>query len=298
MNIRGILKVSLVALFILGTVSGSQASANGGGDIADECEALGGFWWGAYGSRTTGTCTFTPGHIEAEPECADAGLWTVFIFGENYYYGYECAANTHDLIDGSFGFLCEGYGGIWVGDAGNNGTCTFPVQLEFVDEFCPPGYQPVITVENNDIVGEPACVLPSSPESPTGTPSPGTRSPGFSMHGGKIKDDAAGSAALGGGKNGSFFYDVGTCAAGCEYTQTLPGGATADLPGEASATLYIRIADGGTGTYTVCFNVGDLTSPVIYRYVSGVWVVVASTVSGGQVCTSASGDGAFALGSS
>jgi hypothetical protein len=41
-----------------------------------------------------------------------------------------------------------------------------------------------------------------------------------------------------------------------------------------------------------------MTSPIIYQYVGGVWVANHTFISGGQVCTTASGDGAFALGGS
>lgn len=288
------LKLILVTLFILGAASGTPASANGEiVDVADRCEDAGGVWWGAYGSRITGSCTLVPDHSNAEPECADAGQYSVFIFGENDYYGFECASDTPGLIAGTFGFLCSGYGGIWDGDEGTNGICTFPTSRELVDEFCPPGYQTVFVIEDNQIVGIPSCVLPGA----SGTSS-GTRSPGFSIHGGKIRDDAAGSAALGGGKNGSFYYNAGTCAVGCIYTQTLPGGAASSLPGNATATLYIRLAEGGTGSYNVCFDATGLTNPFIYQYISGAWVIIGSFNSGGQVCATASGDGAFALGGS
>ncbi len=97
-------------------------------------------------------------------------------------------------------------------------------------------------------------------------------------------------------------FDAGTCAGKCTVSPNLPGGAKASLPADAIATLYFRSTDTdgepGSGTYTVCFAVGDLTSPVIYRYVGGAWVAQAVTISGGQVCASGSGDGAYALGGS
>ncbi len=110
--------------------------------------------------------------------------------------------------------------------------------------------------------------------------------------------DEGGTLTLPSPKNGGVNFAAGTCAVKCTITPSLPDGTASNLPGDAIATLYMRLGEGGAGSYSVCFDVGELTNPVIYRYVGGAWVAQAATFSGGQVCTSASGDGAFALGGS
>lgn len=121
--------------------------------------------------------------------------------------------------------------------------------------------------------------------------------PAPNYHKQSIRTDDAGNLNLPVPKNGSMHFPAGTCSDKCTITPSLPAGAASSLPADVVATMYVRLG-GGEGIYTVCFDVGDLASPVIYRYISGAWVAQPVSISGGQVCTSANGDGAFAFGGS
>lgn len=114
-----------------------------------------------------------------------------------------------------------------------------------------------------------------------------------------ITDDEAGELDMI-KKNGEFDYEAGTCSGKCIISPSIPNPAFKTLPDDATDKLYVRLVDENgdstEGFYTVCFNLGDITNPIIYRYVGGSWVPQAISIGGGQVCTSATGDGVFALG--
>ncbi|TAK11080.1 MAG: hypothetical protein EPO32_13210 [Anaerolineae bacterium] len=270
------------------------------------CVDAGGTWVDE-GDPDTGLCFF-PGEV-TPGFCPGFEYYVAVVIGGSPVLA-GCADGTDpDVFTGYFaevgsiGFSCIEYGGIWQGTLdGWDGTCTFPDGSEVALDDCGSGYDSVYTLIGGEADGQ-ECVDVVGGGGGGGGGSDAPRVPGFGQFGSTTNNnDSGGTLDMSGGKNGSVSYDPGTCSGKCTLGPNLPGGAHADLPDDAVDWLYFKSVDEngdpGTGTYTVCFNVGDLTSPVIYRYVSGAWVVVSSTVSGGQVCTSASGDGAFALGGS
>jgi hypothetical protein len=114
-----------------------------------------------------------------------------------------------------------------------------------------------------------------------------------------ITDDEAGELDMI-KKNGEFDYTAGTCSGKCIISPSIPKAALKTLPDDATDKLYIRLVDENgnsiDGSYTVCFDLGEISNPIIYRYVGGAWIQQPISVGGGQVCTSATGDGVFALG--
>lgn len=281
------------ALLIAALLAGlTFATAFAGDDAQVICEGNGGIWTG--GTASNGDCYYPFNHAFTINNCGAPS---------NVVYRVEYNANTEvgtfcdyfAIVTSDFSELtCA----LWDGDFGpdpSNATCTITH-----DYF---GDCPSTTIYHSQFVLTSymtthfECTGGSGGSSASGGGS-GQQSgnPGFGNYGGKIKTDRTGSAQLGGNKNGSFHYDAGTCAAGCIYSPNLPGGAANSLPDGVVATLYVRLADDGAGSYTVCFDVAGISSPMIYRYISGAWVAQPLTFTGGQVCTSASGDGAFALG--
>jgi hypothetical protein len=279
--VRSVFALGAAALLALVAAAPTLA----GDDAQTICEGNGGRWT-SLGGATTGYCILPVNNPVTLATCAPGEsleqYWENDALLVNNCFTRDTTAQTNEtdcvyILGGVWAVMADGYSCTvthgYLGDcpAGQTTTYYYDLNTEFVKFTCSGGGN-----------GNGSSL----------------RNPGYGKHGGKVKDEGSGSAHLGGNKNGAFYYNEGTCAAGCIFTPNLPGGAAASLPGDAVATLYIRIADGGTGSYTVCFDVGDLTSPVIYRYVSGAWVAQPVTISGGQVCTTASGDGAFALGGS
>lgn len=186
---------------------------------------------------------------------------------------------------------CEADGGEWLGDGGSmaTGTCTYPAgSTGFAAAGCDADADAYVTEPwiLNVSQGFDACV---AAETETG---------------GQNTESTEGSGEtitlnLGGGKNGSATFPLGSCPVQCTIGPTLPIAAKNDLPGDALATVYVRVVgEDGTpyeGSYTVCFDNPDGDTLTIYRYVGGVWTAVQVAASN-PICVSASGDGAFYLG--
>lgn len=252
------------------------------------CEDSGGVWDG--GSASTGECFYPFNHALSISECGGLNdAIRYLVYNSDTQIGQGCAGLSNLQTFGFGNLTCQLWAGDFSGDA-TNATCT--ISHDYFGD-CPATtvYHGVFNsyyhlFETTDF----ECTGGGGSSSQSG------RNPGHGKYGGKIKTDESGSSHLGGNKNGSFYYDAGTCAAGCIFTPNLPGGAANSLPADVIATLYIRLAGGGNGSYSVCFDVTGIANPVIYRYISGAWVAQPISFSGGQACTTASGDGAFALG--
>ncbi|TAK13670.1 MAG: hypothetical protein EPO32_04535 [Anaerolineae bacterium] len=276
---------TLAAAVLLSTFTLSTALA--GDDAQTICEGNGGYWE-ANPDASSGTCRYSPDDLPND--CPEPLVRTEFWVSDTLD-SFVCddipPSSVHDEV------ICALIGGTW-DESGDPWTCTV-THTAFGD--CPGTTIYQYETGTADYLGY-ECVGGEGGNGGGGQPTTVLRNPGYSKHGGKIKDDSAGSTHLGGSKNGSFYYNEGTCTEGCIFTPNLPAGAAASLPSDAVATLYIRLADGGTGSYTVCFDATGISSPVIYQVISGVWVAIPTFSSGGQICATASGDGAFALGGS
>jgi hypothetical protein len=255
-----------------------------------ECEAAGGWWFDA-GYVDVKVCYIPVSLVPGI--CPGAEYLAVFVSIDSVY----CPGVSLWAKIGSPGADCILDGGLWQGDTdGLNGKCIYPDGTPDALAACGPGFDLVFTLAAGVVTGQ-KCAAPGQVSLDV------SRVPGFGRFGSFASGQSGGGTlSLSGGKNGSVTFDPGTCSGKCTLGPNLPGGALASLPADAIAWLYFKTVDEdgnpGTGTYTVCFDVGDLTSPVIYRYVSGAWVAQPVTISGGQICATASGDGAFALGGS
>ncbi len=250
------------------------------------CEGNGGLWIGIDAS--TGSCYYPFNHALTVTNCGLIGVsWAVaYISDVESSVSCEAVFDLRGIFTGSSCF-------IWAGDFSTtfpDATCT--ISHDYFGDCPGSTIYHGVSLGGLYSVTHFECVAGAA--SSGGGQSGGN--PGYGKFGGKITTDDAGSSHLGGHKNGSFYYAAGTCAAGCVFTPSLPGKAANSLPDGVVATLYVRLADGGTGSYSVCFDVTGIANPVIYRYVSGAWVAQPISFSGGQACTTASGDGAFALG--
>jgi hypothetical protein len=203
---------------------------------------------------------------------------------------------------------CEAAGGIWTEHIpGLFGECFYfagPGDPTF-DAFCNPAVHNGFTVLwlNDPIGGWGPLVFGGCGRLSTGAGVGGglVVYPGYGPFGKDLTGpEEETELSLKKARNGTVTFQSGACPQKCTISNNLPAGAKNSLPGDTVATLYVRVtAEGsepGNGSYTACFNVGDLSNPVIYKYVGGQWVAVAATTYNGQICTTASGDGAFALG--
>lgn len=277
---------SLTVAILLTAMLTSTAFA--GDDAKTICEGNGGMWI-AIPDSSNGVCVLPVNNAVTLANCLP-GEFFEQNFASDAPTGGTCY--TPDPTDGSAPHgenqCVFVYGGTWE-DLGTEFTCT--VTHSLIGD-CGSGATTTYFYDSSNMFTGFTC----SDGGSGGQSGTALRNPGYSKHGGKIKNDSAGSAHLGGDKNGSFYYNEGTCAVSCIFTPNLPAGAAASLPSDAVATLYIRLADGGTGSYTVCFDATGISSPIIYQVISGVWTTIPTFSSGGQICATASGDGAFALG--
>ncbi len=280
-------KVGWILLIAILLVSLTASPTQAGATAQEICEGNGGIY--ASGDPSNGNCYYPYDHPFSINECGGPGDMLVEIYAGDTEISDFCAGLTYVSFEFT-DLLCSLWRGEFSGDA-TTATCTIPHDF-FGD--CPGTTVYFGTYSIADGTFKTTTFVCAAGGGGGSGRSGGN--PGYGKFGGKIVTDEAGSSHLGGNKNGSFYYDGGTCAAGCVFTPSLPGGAANSLPDDAVATLYVRLAEGGTGSYTVCFDVSGIANPVIYRYVSGAWVAQTITFSGGQACTAASGDGAFALG--
>ncbi len=291
-NVRVCLACLLAVLFALGGVAGEARAAISLPGNQTECEAMGG-WWFHAGYVNAYAC-FLPTSLY--PDVCPG--YTHLVFSQDIRVNcWDGSSYSNGAEVGSTGADCILDGGLWVGNLdGTDGLCVYPQGTAKALTACGPNYDLIFTIENSLLQGAGQCGLP-------GNYSGGGSYPPYGRFGAAVEGEpGAGSMSLGAPRNGSVSFAAGACAGKCTINPNLPGGAKANLPADAIATLYFRSTDAdgqpGMGSYSVCFAVGELTSPVIYRYVSGAWVAQAVTISGGQVCASGSGDGAYALGGS
>ncbi len=278
--------VSASVLLILLLAGLGSTTARAGATAEEICEGNGAIWAGSDASN--GNCFYQYDNPVTISECGAGGSSRIESYTADALTFGICGILLNPQVEFTAG-SCPLWRGEFSGD-GTNGSCTIPHDY-FGD--CPGTtiYYGTVVLTNYETTHF-ECVAGGG----SGSSGSSGRNPGYGKYGGKIVNEAAGSAALGGNKNGSFYYDAGTCTIGCIYTPSLPGKAANSLPDDAVATLYVRLAEDGTGSYTVCFDVSGIANPVIYRYISGAWVAQPISFSGGQACTTASGDGAFALG--
>ncbi len=292
------LVVAQVLLVLLVVVAASPGTA---AVTAEEvCESGGGSWSISL-SAETGYCTYPVGHSLVSGYCASGSILYLH-YVDGHLDDTTCKGIWPEKGDSKDG--CWLIGGEFDDTDPDLVTCTV-THTEFGD--CPA--TTVYSYEKPKDEFHSTMTFTCEDGAPTtstggggGSSAAPARTPGYGKTGNGFSDDGTGSARLGGGKNGTLYYNPGTCAGSCSVSATLPKGAKSSLPGGTKATLYVRVVDANgnpaSSGYTACFDPGKLTSPVIYRYVSGAWVAQAVFFSGGQVCTSASGDGSFALGGS
>lgn len=188
---------------------------------------------------------------------------------------------------------CEGHDGTWDGANSFTGTCYYYPGDEDFDDECDAEIHDyrffTYEGEADDIANGCHLIEESTTDEET------TSEPSIANEG---NDDTT-TLSLGGGHNGSATFPAGSCPQKCTISSALPGPAKNSLPGDAIATIYVRVVDeGGTpgsGSYTVCFDNPDGASLTIYRYIGGVWTAVQAG-STSPICVTASGDGAFYLG--
>ncbi|MEX2160649.1 MAG: hypothetical protein WD751_01940 [Anaerolineales bacterium] len=187
---------------------------------------------------------------------------------------------------------CASAGGTWSGLI-DTGTCTYDASHALSIASCLPGE----SLEQEYVFGglfTSTCIAASSSSSSSGETQ--TYTPIV------LDEDITEptTLVLGAGKNGSATFPPGTCQQKCSISAVLPAGAAGALPGDALATIYVRVVnDGGEpgeGSYTLCFSNPEGATLTIYRYLGGAWVAVA-VGSSNPLCASGSGDGAFYLGS-
>lgn len=295
---RGLLAILSVLLIIAATATLASTTA----DASEMCAGNGGSWHGDGDSNTDGQCTLpvnSPMSLEA---CGDSPNLLYTYWSANTMTGYTCKA--FDVMSvfkyGIDEAICGLAGGEYSESVETSAvSCTVTHTL-----FGDCSGTTIYSVEKSIKIESPEITITCSGGAAGGsggnTAPPKPRTPGHGKFGNGITDDGSGSANLGGNKNGWFYYNEGTCAGSCSVGANLPKGAKNSKPDGTNATLYVRMVDAegnpSNGSYTVCFDPEKLgNDAVIYRYISGVWVAQPAFNSGGLVCTTASGDGAFAL---
>lgn len=249
----------------------------------DDCTANGGRWVD-YNSNDgqNGYCNLPVGNSITLATCANDNE----ALEQFYDTGSLAFANCYpaDGSDGNDPTSCQyTLGGVWANGTTEN-TCT--VSHDYIGDC--PGQ---ITIYSYD------------PNTSTliGFTCGGTASgPNGNLFKYFVKDDD-GSGELSLMKpQGDFQYFAGTCSGKCIINHSIPERAANSLPADALTTLYVRLVDdfgeSTTGFYIVCFDLGSLSNPVIYRFTGGIWVAQIISIGGGNVCTSATSDGVFALG--
>lgn len=92
----------------------------------------------------------------------------------------------------------------------------------------------------------------------------------------------------------SVTFDAGACTGKCtvgpQVLATAKNGLS-QLDGDVLGQAYVKLRNPGGGSYTVCFS----GTGTIYKWVSGAWVAQATSISGGQSCTTGNGDGNYVL---
>jgi hypothetical protein len=166
-----------------------------------------------------------------------------------------------------------------------NGDCLFPENSPLALAYCGSDRSALATYTGNKIT--PDSVECGSAYRPYGRN-------GDTSEGGKHMLN------LQGGRGVTVTFVEGACPQQCTISHNLPVGPSNALPGDAAATLYVRVVDdGGTpgfGSYTACFDTSGLTNPKLYQYLGSGWVLVASG-DNNPLCFSSFGDGVFYLGS-
>jgi hypothetical protein len=183
---------------------------------------------------------------------------------------------------------CASIGGTWSGSDAVNGACTFAANGSTAVSACGVDSTYVVTVDTGNPISS-SCIPVLNQENSDSTEN----------HEGDGTEPT--TLNLGGDNNGSATFPPGTCPQKCTITPSLPVGAGNSLPGNAVATMYVRVVDeggaSGTGSYTACFNNAGGQPLVIYKYVGGAWVAQTVASTSERICVSSSGDGAFYLGS-
>ncbi len=196
--------------------------------------------------------------------------------------------------------FCDSNGGVWEPNPANPdswGICWYEIGHPFAHEDCNDALLMTSETWGDGIEGEIDCGLYTPPV--VETTSKTVANPLGRRHCEDTED--AGSIGFNGsgGRWGSVNYDAGSCTGKITIHPSLPGNAQNQLPENVQDHLYVRVVDENGdpayGSYSICFAYDANEGGTIYRYLNGAWVEQAVFFSGGQICTSAYGSGAFAL---
>jgi hypothetical protein len=279
--------IALLLAVMAGIFTATSALAGGEYGSAN-CATDGGEWTGPVGVYGTGTCAFAENTAIAIAACGPDKQYV-----RTFDTGYQTASDCYHRA----GILCENDGGTWSGGVDlSNGSCTYPVGSSVANSSCGVGFEYIEHIIGGGVYTI-ACIYGGSTDGSEGDESDDESS----------ETDAEGlsdepiTLSLGGDNNGNATFSPDACPQKCSISSSLPAAAKASVPGNAMATMYVRVVDeGGTsgaGTYTVCFKNPDGTPLVIYKFVAGAWVAQTFASTGDRICVSSSGDGAFYLGS-
>ena len=280
------LLISLFSLLLPPSFSATHTSAAPLLTSQDDCVANGGRWVGVPDANT-GYCLLPVGNAITLATCSSDDEHLEQFYDTGILSSEDCY--DADGSDGNDSSSCQYVLGGSFSSYGDYDYCT--VTHDYIGDC--PGQTTTYNFYQGNY---------------TGFSCSGVASYGYGGNGGypnydqfkhHITDDDAGDLDMT-KKNGEFNYDQGTCSGRCIISPSIPYPALKTLPDDATDKLYVRVVDengnSAEGSYRVCFDLGSITNPIIYRYVGGVWISQVISVSGGQVCTTASGDGVFALG--
>lgn len=207
---------------------------------------------------------------------------------------------TPALAIGAEGW-CTSLGGTWSESDAIHATCVFPSGSAGFREYVGDGYceADASQVTLNFGMGEDGSWHETGVVCGAASVGGGEGAPAYGPYGNEVTDPSDTTLCLGGALNGCVTFAGDQHIHKCTISPMLPVGPASNLPGGTVATLYVRLpADqGGEDTHTICFSTEGIENAVLYQYIAGQWVVVNTGGYGGQICTTHSGDGSFAMGS-
>lgn len=196
--------------------------------------------------------------------------------------------------------FCDSNGGVWEpnpADPEKWGVCWYDVGHPFAFEDCDNDLLMTSETWGDGIEGEIACGMYVAPV--VETTSKTIANPLGRLHCEDTEDGGSIGFGGSGGRWGAVNFDAGSCTGKITIHPGLPGNAKNSLPDEVQDQLYVRVVDENgdpaSGSYSICFSYDANEGGTLYRYLGGAWVEQAVYFSGGLICTSASGTGAFAL---
>ncbi|MEX1248421.1 MAG: hypothetical protein WEA61_08055 [Anaerolineales bacterium] len=190
---------------------------------------------------------------------------------------------------------CEAAGGVWISTDATHGECHLGPDSALFIGTCDPE-------TDSGVVHYWALIIDTGNWEPQGfhcDSGPFSPGPGYGPYGDELTDPAQTTLELKSPFNAWVTFEGGWHFHKCTISPMLPVGPAKDLPEGVVATLYVRVVaeEGTSDTHTVCFSTEGVENPVLYQFIAGEWVVVNAGGYGGQICTTHSGDGSFAMGS-